>query len=89
LAYGLSNPDHVWAMLTTRLADPQDPRHLIKCSRLEQSHDDGLSWSDVGQGIDGSANDLVLGVDGANLYAATDSGAWRTAIGRRLIDASR
>jgi hypothetical protein len=77
LAYDPSNPDHVWAMLTTRTADPQDPEHMLKSSRLLESRDDGLNWSELAQGIDGSVNDLVLGVDGANLYAATDSGIWR------------
>jgi hypothetical protein len=77
LAYDASNPDRVWTMLTTRTADPQDPRRVLKSSRLQESSDDGLSWSDVGQGIDGSVNDLLLGVDGANLFAATDSGVWR------------
>ena len=77
LASDPSNPDHVWAMLTTRTPDPQDAQHLLKSSRLQASGDDGLTWSDMGQAIDGSVSDLVLGVDGANLYAATDSGVWR------------
>jgi hypothetical protein len=50
---------------------------MSKSSQLQESYDGGLSWSAVGQAIAGSVHDLVLGVDGRNLYAATDSGVWR------------
>ena len=82
LAYDPLDPDHVWAAETTRTADPDDPQHLLKSSRLQESRDDGVSWSDLGQVIDGSINDLVLGIDGRNLYAAPDSGVWRLPLSR-------
>ena len=35
------------------------------------------TWSDLGRQDIGAVSDLALGVDGRNLYAATDQGLWR------------
>jgi hypothetical protein len=41
------------------------------------SLDGGATWSDLGRQDIGAVSDLALGVDGQNLYAATDQGLWR------------
>ena len=77
LAYDPLDPDHVWVERTTGTVDPNDPRTVTSSSQLQESGDGGVSWADLGQPIEGSVNDLVLGVDGENLYAAAESGVWR------------
>ena len=37
----------------------------------------GATWTDLGTIPVAQVNDLMLGIDGANLYAATDQGVWR------------
>ena len=42
------------------------------------SNDGGASWTDLGQeDIGAEIRDLALGIDGANLYAATEGGVFR------------
>jgi hypothetical protein len=61
--------------------DPQAPdRVYVGLSGLEQgvqtSADGGATWS--AYGLDGrDVRALALGIDGLNLYAATDQGVWR------------
>lgn len=43
------------------------------------THDAGASWSEIAEDI-GGVSDLVLGIDGRNLYAATATGVWRLAL---------
>jgi hypothetical protein len=65
LAYDPSNPDRVYA----GLAGDRDG--------VLTSPDGGATWCSLGQQPIGGVRDLVLGVDGRNLYAATDAGVWR------------
>jgi hypothetical protein len=44
------------------------------------SFDAGRSWSPLGRQDLGTLYDLALGIDGQNLYAATDQGVWRLAL---------
>jgi hypothetical protein len=67
LAYDRSNPDRVYVGLTG------DGSEVIT------SPDGGITWCSLGQQPIGAVRDLALGVDGRNLYAATDSGVWRFA----------
>jgi len=41
------------------------------------STDRGTTWTDLGLPDGSSVNDVALGIDGRNLYAATDTGLWR------------
>ena len=43
-------------------------------SAVRTSSDGGQTWVDLGQGLPGPAASLALGIDGRNLYAATESG---------------
>jgi hypothetical protein len=76
LAYDPLVPDHVWVALTTIAANPDDPGARSVSGRIHESHDGGASWADVDQAV-GLVDDLALGVDGRNLYAATSTGVWR------------
>src|SRR5262245_44200141 len=65
LAYDPANPDRVYVGLTT------------DGSGVLTSPDGGSTWCSLGQQPIGAVRDLALGVDGQNLYAATESGVWR------------
>jgi hypothetical protein len=65
LTYDPSMPDRVWVAL--------EP------GGVKASEDGGQTWTDLGP-VNGPINDLALGVDGANLYAATTSGIVRLAL---------
>lgn len=62
LTYDPAAPDRLWVGLTR--------------GGVQASEDGGQSWTSVGP-ADWSVTDLALGVDGANLYAATTSGVFR------------
>ena len=49
-------------------------------SGVQASADAGQSWAPLGQQELGPINDLALGIDARNLYAATDQGLWRLAL---------
>jgi hypothetical protein len=60
--------------------DPQAPDHVfVGTSRggVMASADAGQTWAPLGRQDLGSIADLALGIDAANLYAATDQGVWR------------
>ena len=65
LTYDPSNPDRVFVGLAG------------DGSGAMFSPNGGTTWCSVGQQPIGAVRDLALGVDRANLYAATDSGVWR------------
>ena len=46
-------------------------------SQVVASTDSGATWSALGSTDPGEIRDLTLGIYVANLYAATDRGAWR------------
>jgi photosystem II stability/assembly factor-like uncharacterized protein len=43
--------------------------------------DGGTTWSEIGNPEMPKVDDLALGIDGQNLYAATSTGVWRLALG--------
>ena len=65
LAYDPAAPDRVWAGLYR--------------GGIKASEDGGQTWTDAGP-TDWSINDLALGIDGANLYAATNNGVSKLAL---------
>jgi photosystem II stability/assembly factor-like uncharacterized protein len=66
LAYDPAAPDHVYAGTTQ--------------GAIMASTNAGRSWSPIGRQDLGTLYDLALGVDGQNLYAATDQGVWRMSL---------
>jgi photosystem II stability/assembly factor-like uncharacterized protein len=67
LAYDPAAPDHVYAGTTQ--------------GTVLASTNAGRTWTTLGRSDLGAVRDLALGIDGANLYAATDQGVWRLALG--------
>src|SRR5262249_11915985 len=65
VAYDLANPDRVYVGLAN------------DASGVMTSPDGGAAFCTLGQQPIGAVRDLALGVDGRNLYAATDTGVWR------------
>ena len=63
LAYDPANPDRVHVGLLN--------------GAVMTSANGGASWRELGRQNLGQLNDLALGVDGQNLYAATVQGVWR------------
>ena len=63
LAYDPSFPDQVYAGLGN--------------GAVKVSSDGGGTWRDLGRQDLGRLDDLALGIDGMNLYAATEQGVWR------------
>jgi photosystem II stability/assembly factor-like uncharacterized protein len=63
LAYDPSTPDRVYAGLST--------------GGVKTTSDGGVTWLDLGRQDLGRINDLALGIDAINIYAATDNGLWR------------
>jgi hypothetical protein len=45
--------------------------------RVTASSDGGATWAGLGGRALAKVNDLALGIDGLNVYAATDEGLWR------------
>jgi hypothetical protein len=68
LAYDPANPDAVWVALTG------DGDGVLA------SLDGGANWFDAGAHGLGVAQQLALGIDGENLYLATDQGLWRASL---------
>lgn len=62
LDYDPSNPDRVYM--------------VVKESSIQRSDDGGQTWTDLGLAGQ-QVNDLALGIDGKNLYAATGRGVFR------------
>ena len=63
--------------------DPAAPDRVIVGTSgggVQESADAGQTWAPLGQQDLGAIHDLALGIDGANLYAATDQGIWRYAL---------
>jgi photosystem II stability/assembly factor-like uncharacterized protein len=73
LAYDPSNPDQVYVGRQSfpGYFDAADGGGAVASS------DGGATWADLGRQDIGAVNDLAFGIDGLNLYAATDQGLWR------------
>jgi photosystem II stability/assembly factor-like uncharacterized protein len=69
LAYDPANPDRVWV---GRSGTQQGVLY---------SEDGGAKWQDFGRQDVGRVSDLALGIDGLNLFAATEQGVWRMRLG--------
>ena len=67
LAYDPEAPDRVYIALNTS--------GVVKASATG-----GATWTDLGCRTLPRINDLAPGVDGLNLYAATDEGVWRLSL---------
>jgi len=60
--------------------DPRNPDRVYVGTSAGNVHalvGGDQQWASLGQEPIGAIHDLVLGVDGANLYAATEQGVWR------------
>jgi hypothetical protein len=62
LTYDPNMPDQVWT--------------AVNPGGIEASQDGGQTWSSISPG-DWTVSDVALGIDGANLYAATSNGVFR------------
>jgi photosystem II stability/assembly factor-like uncharacterized protein len=80
LVYDPAQPDRLYVGLNDCLGDVLTPRTCT--GRVLTSADGGLSWPDVGGRTLARITDLALGIDGRNLYAATDEGLRRVPIAR-------
>lgn len=74
-----SSPNHLTAMTY----NPANPDQLFFAvsgpgGGVQVSQDGGATWSYLGQPTTniGTVADLAIGIDGMNLYAATDQGLW-------------
>lgn len=73
-----SNPDTVYLAVNEyqgRYIPFEQRVHLA--GRVLASPDGGTNWTDLTQESLGEIRDLALGIDGLNLYAASDRGVWR------------
>jgi photosystem II stability/assembly factor-like uncharacterized protein len=66
LAYDPALPDRVWVAIGGR--------------GVLRSENGGATWAELGAPGPGAVNDLALGIDAHNLYAATEQGVWRLAL---------
>jgi photosystem II stability/assembly factor-like uncharacterized protein len=69
LTYAPAAPDRVWVGLAS--------------GAVKASANGGATWVDLGRQDLGRLDDLALGVDGRNLYAATEQGVWRLRLEER------
>jgi hypothetical protein len=77
LTYDPAQPDHVFVGFSgVPSLDSTEATGSVLASL-----DGGASWLSVGCQNVGPVHDLVLGIDGRNLYASTDTGVWRLALG--------
>jgi hypothetical protein len=84
LAYDPKAPDHVYIgldeyqVVTTGTSYSQSVDLTRTRTHVMGSTDGGASWSEIGQeDLGAEIRDLALGIDGANLYAATEGGVFR------------
>jgi photosystem II stability/assembly factor-like uncharacterized protein len=63
LVFDPATPDRLWVAIGGR--------------GVLRSDDGGATWTAVGSPGPGAVNDLALGIDARNLYAATEQGVWR------------
>jgi hypothetical protein len=71
LAVDVGTPDRLYGSFREQVKGQPET------SVVRTSNDGGQTWTDLGQGLPVPAASLALGIDGRNLYAATESGVWR------------
>jgi hypothetical protein len=77
LTYDPNQPDHIFVGFSgVPSLDSIDAHGSVLASL-----DGGASWQSVGCEDVGPVHDLALGIDGRNLYASSDTGVWRLALG--------
>jgi len=77
LAYNSLLPSSVYLGLNS---NPY-PFKGVDSATVSASSDGGQTWNTLGQGPLSKIEDLALGIDGLNLYAATRTGLMRLALG--------
>ncbi len=75
LTYDPSAPEHLFVGLNEY--NSSGYQRVRNGSQVLASADGGTTWAALGPTDLGEIRDLALGVDGTNLYAATDRGVWR------------
>jgi hypothetical protein len=75
IAYNPAAPDQVYVSTREVVSFEGEYGRGVKASM-----DGGATWSDLGTVDIGVVRDLALGIDGQNLYAATDTGVWRMSL---------
>jgi hypothetical protein len=70
-------------------SDPTQPARVYvalagEAGGVQASVDGGATWVPLGESRPEQIRSLAVGVEGANLYAATDSGVWRLSLGGLL-----
>jgi hypothetical protein len=78
LTYDPSAPEHLFVGLNEYNSSGYQRARNI--SQVLASADGGSTWAALGPTDPGEIHDLALGIDGTNLYAATDRGVWRLAL---------
>lgn len=78
LTYDPSAPEHLFVGLNEYSSSGY--QRARNGSQLVASADGGATWAALGPTDPGEIHDLALGVDGTNLYAASDRGVWRLAL---------
>jgi photosystem II stability/assembly factor-like uncharacterized protein len=73
IAFAPSAPDTLYVARTAFNSADQS----VRTSGVATSSDAGANWSDLGSQQLGQVADLALGVDGQNLYLASDEGLFR------------
>src|SRR5262249_43369760 len=76
----LDVPDASTVAVTYDATAPDNVFVATSSGGVLASADAGESWESLGRQDLGAIHDLALGIDGANLYAATDTGVWRLAL---------
>jgi hypothetical protein len=78
LAYDQLAPDRVYVALNEYMG--HSDRRRATASWVRTSSDGGSTWADLGGQDLPEIHDLALGIDGQNLYAATEAGLWRLSV---------
>jgi hypothetical protein len=78
-------PERIQPDFRVLALDPNNPDRLFagwSCAEcgVQASFDGGVSWAPFGRQDTGRVNDVLLGIDGRNVYAATDQGVWRMSL---------
>lgn len=91
LAYDSTQPDTIYLGLRVFAQDAISLGSAVISGQpydgqVQMSSDGGATWRVVGQQDIGAVNDLALGIDKQNLYAATDQEVWRLRLSGSAAD---